>query len=453
MLNEVVIGTIGKWWVLGREQEPFYGQLKQEPGGIFLCTEMVSTERYVRIAEKRNFLVYGQVGGNKITLRGTNVDERISLITNGEIERQSICLIFEECFIGNDWVPEMVVVKSAYVKYDGIGAWFQQNSYQEHVPFSQDAVLLSFQQHNPLSFTLGDFDLKFDFGLSYSHTEWNRIEYTNWINTVFSPKQCPLGEFCERVNQFSQLLSMFSYGKVRYSSIMIETTAGFSGEYLMNPPVQAGEPAGFWLTYPQIADSLEAVLQNWFCMAAKAQPILGVFMQVLDFTKPGLTLAKTVESASGSHFLCAVQALEMYSNYFRAAQAKQYAEKTSDLPEGEDVPVELRHKLCDLFQDIRDILGFSDIELWKIANKIAASYEYYFRYNPDRKYDALTTEQTASLLMFAQEALKASLLKEIGVPEDVLEKAEIHITCHHAIYPWILKVPQISAPSGLAVRA
>lgn len=447
MLNEEVIGKIGKWWVLGFEQEVFYGQLKKEGNLLYLCTEMVSPLLHERIAEKKHFIVHGQAGTDKISLRGTNLDQSVSL-DSGDPILIGMHLIPEECFIGNEWVPEMVAVKSAYVKYDGIGAWFRQNSYQEHVPFSQDAVLLSFQQNTPLSFALDGFDLKFDFGLSYSQTEWDHIQYTNWVNTVFFPKQRPLVEFCERVGQFSQLLSLFSYGNVRYSSMVIETTAGFNGEYLVNP-VQTGETAGFWLTYPNIADCFEEILQKWFRLASQAQPILEILTHALALTKAVGDLSRDVERYSHSHFLSVVQALEVYSNYFRASEAKQYAQKVSDLPEDQCVPVELSHKLCDLFQNVHAVLGFSDVELWKIAKKIAASYEYYFHYNPDRKYDGLTSAQTASLLTFAQEALKVSLLREIGVPEDVLKQAGISQNCHKAIYPYILKAPQIAPePSG-----
>ena len=159
MLNEEVIGKIGKWWVLGFEQEVFYGQLKKEGNLLYLCTEMVSPLLHERISEKKHFIVHGQAGTDKISLRGTNLDQSVSL-DGGDPILVGMHLIPEECFIGNEWVPEMVAVKSAYVKYDGIGAWFRQNSYQEHVPFSQDAVLLSFQQNTPLSFALDGFDLR-----------------------------------------------------------------------------------------------------------------------------------------------------------------------------------------------------------------------------------------------------------------------------------------------------
>ena len=40
MLKDDVIGKIGTWWILGREQQTFYGQLKEKQGKLCLAVKV-----------------------------------------------------------------------------------------------------------------------------------------------------------------------------------------------------------------------------------------------------------------------------------------------------------------------------------------------------------------------------------------------------------------------------
>ncbi len=440
MLKDDVIGKIGTWWILGREQQTFYGQLKEKQGKLCLVSEVVDPDLYQILCQKENFILQGQVEINKVTLRQSNLCPCCLQEISNEIASYGIAVNFSEWFIGNEWIPEMVLVKSAYVKYEEMGTWFLQKSYKDHFPFMQDGTLLSFEQHNPLTFSLDGFDLQFDFGLSYRSSEWDYIQYTNLINTVFFPKQSSLHELCQKIDGFSQLLSLFQGGEVDFSSMILETSAGFNGEYHRNGSATSLEPQEFWLTYPQVAACFDEVLKKWFDLAEQADPILAILMQALFLTKQNTR-----------DFLTVVQALELSSHYFRRKEAEEYAKSTSDLLEDEEVPVERYHKIYDLLRLCQPALGFSEIELWKLANKIATGYEYYLHYDADRRYDALSEGQIKALVSFCQAVLRLLLLREVGVPDAVLqEHTQAHIASNHAlVYRYLLKKPQIASSKAL----
>ena len=119
--------------------------------------------------------------------------------------------------------------------------------------------------------------------------------------------------------------------------------------------------------------------------------------------------------------------------------------------EDEEVPVERYHKIYDLLRLCQPALGFSEIELWKLANKIATGYEYYLHYDADRRYDALSEGQIKALVSFCQAVLRLLLLREVGVPDAVLqEHTQAHIASNHAlVYRYLLKKPQIASSKGL----
>ncbi|MCI9576791.1 MAG: hypothetical protein HFJ84_09095 [Clostridiales bacterium] len=440
MLKDDVIGKIGTWWILGREQQTFYGQLKEKQGKLCLVSEVVNGDLYGILCQKENFILQGQIESNKVTLRQSNLCPCCLQEVSNEIASYGIAVKFSELFIGNQWIPEMILVKSAYVKYEEMGTWFLQKSYKDHFPFMQDGTLLSFEQHNPLTFSLDGFDLQFDFGLSYRSSEWDYIQYTNLINTVFFPKQSSFHVLCQKVDRFSQLLSLFQGKEVDFSSMILETTTGFNGEYHRNEPTTLSELKEFWLTYPQVAACFDEVLKKWFGLAEQANPILAIFMQALSLDKQ-----------NAGDFLTVAQALELFSHYFREKEAEAYAKSTSDLPDDEEVPVERYHKMYDLLRVCQPILGFSEVELWKLANKITTGYDYYLHYDADRRYDALSEGQLEALVTFCQVVLRLLLLREIGVPDLALqEHTRSHIANNQAlVYQYLLKKPQITSSKGL----
>lgn len=439
MLREDVIGKIGRWWVLGQEHRTFYGQLKEENGVLRLTREVAGKQLRQMLDQREHFILQGQVESNRVTLRHCALCDCCL-----EQEEDSCCVAvdFKELFIGTEFLPETVLVKNAYVKYNAISAWFERNSYREHLPFVQDDTLLSFEQHRPLLVHLDGFDLQFDFGLSYRGTEWDCIEYSNLVHTVFLPSHASVAELYHKVEHFSQFLSLLQTGRNSFSNIILETTTGFNGEYHRNEPKAEPEGGAFWLTYPALEENFTDILYRWFRLMHQAEPVLEVLLQVLSCPK---------NTAGG--FLLMAQALEICSNYFRAREAQEYARKQSDetLPEGAPVAVRRDHKVMDLLEACQPVLGFSEIELWKLAKKICAGCDSYLMYSSDHRSSVLDAAQREALFVFGQTVLRLFLLGQLGIsPEILKERAQGLVEhCQSLVYQSLLKRPPIEPPVEL----
>ena len=169
--------------------------------------------------------------------------------------------------------------------------------------------------------------------------------------------------------------------------------------------------APFLLTRRTIEGNFEKLVQNWLDFYQNSIYIPSLFFEIITNRSKGINA-----------FLNLAQAVEVYSYYFRDAEARVVQSQDPKARKKKD-PL-LKHRLIDIFTYLQNVLDITDAEKALIVDVICDKRNFYTHYSKDR--DEPNWRTVSRMTVFLHFVLLALVYKHIGVDDQAIQ------SCKHA---------------------
>lgn len=185
--------------------------------------------------------------------------------------------------------------------------------------------------------------------------------------------------------------------------------------YLNHPGDIAVRDEPFLIMTSAFEDNFEQIWQNWMDMYEGTIPIPTLFYEII-----------CNRSTRINCFLNLAQAIEVYSDQYRKADAEEIAKKYENPQPGEKLYVRLKHKIEDVLLFLNDCLEVPDSNIPSIAQGTAKMRNYYTHYNTGR-YVEPTYQEMFSATHVLRFVLLAIVYKTLGLCTEAIIYARKHV--------------------------
>lgn len=180
----------------------------------------------------------------------------------------------------------------------------------------------------------------------------------------------------------------------------------------------------FLINRDYLDKNFQSIVDNWLTFYQKGIHIPSLFFEIITDRSKGI-----------NRFLNLAQAIEVYSQYFRDAEAKKVFNNDSKSKKIQNSQIKLwlktlcsfsqpgnnptlRHRLIDIFTALQYVIEVSDDEIIQLAKNISDNRNFFIHYSRHRKEPtSLTVSSTCLLLRYVVLAL---VYRQIGVSEDAI---------------------------------
>lgn len=424
---------IGKWWLENKPEEIFYAQIEYKNGNYILKSDVINIDMYRTICKHEkngdlfSFCVYGKIGGVLFSMINCHAPIKQARMTNQNDTVNGwecgIEIVPSEIVFGGFYANDDIEIVSASVDFENIDEFLNIDTYDMDIEKG-----LSFVVPKDITVQLIDFSIIFSAQL-ITNSSRNSEEFINQIETRFLfPNKINIKNSIEKIAKFRMLLSLLKLNYIGINSIEIvyehfeDFTQTFAFEnrafYHMNysvDKIEEDRPMPFFrLNYDNIADVFESAICKWYDFTDEAEPIVELFYQIL-----------IKQSFDINKFLNLAQALEVYSNAYRNAEARLVLDK---FPNGDGTQnVRLFHKIYDLLLIVETCFNFDENEIKTISHWIANTRNYYTHYGTNSKKKALSSYDMRSPVSRLMTYLLTILIYlHIGIPIDVIRNKFYH---------------------------
>ncbi len=419
------INIIGKFWLADSEKDSFTAQLVYRNPNYFVIGNMLSIEQLRKIdAHKNDICFYGVIDGVQFSLLNCSIPKSgYRYLDIKDIEKGCDCsieikpseIVFGECYISeNDEISGASALfdkMDEFIKPEAFDFDYEAGkrlsiSSRDSINVNSRKYKLVFQpQIKMLALSKGNnfkkmIITKFIFNKPEKVSEARRlITYTQFLFSIL------------KLN-YIELLSL-ELIKFHSKGVVDSITTEYDVYYHMNSlPYDLKElwpVPSFCLNFEDIESDFGLILDNWFDLCSKAEPVVELFYQIL--IKKSFDINK---------FLNYVQAFEVYSNCFRKDDVKKVR---SRYPRGDKITA--WHKVFDLISLTKDCFSFENADVIKISDWIVDTRNYYTHYG--RKDDALTSFEERGLINRLMEyILTIAIYVQLGISLDLIKTKFYH---------------------------
>lgn len=387
------------------EETSFCGMLQVENRNVVLNAKF-PIEQYRKLPSGAEFTVLGSVSGTETTLVRCRIR---SAKFNYGASFAALTMTPTEIIVGGcfDPLPE---VKSVTVSTPALNyMFFGESPLEPNCFFSKDdpsVLKCTFPEPIRANDKYGTISLRQVFGAQrtvggWTHNVESLVEYS-----FTSPM--PLMEAFTKTAAARSLFSFFGNGYVPFGQVSFrldDDDCSYGLHLNYTEDVQAvDEP--FLVTTSEFGDQFQTIWDSWLELYESASPIPTLFYEIV-----------CNRSTRINSFLNLSQAIEVYSNVYRDAQAKQMARSDPNNKKG----VKLKHRYQDILSAYNGALGLDEASIGDYAQSLASMRNYYTHYNVKR-YIEPTFDELFSAIHILRFVLLTIVYASVGLPLDQIRE-------------------------------
>lgn len=418
-LNDI-LNRIGDFYFHADEEElALTGTLNRVNSEIILEAR-TARENLKHINQCGTFQIWGTIGGTKVTLLDSLVTVHLSFDSSTDYENVSAEpteIIIGRCYVGDINVTEISATISA------MNYMFSEELFEENICFSKEnPSVLSFAY--PPDIMACDPDGEIHISRSFQH-KWSKdkieYEFLPSVEYTFS-KPIKIRNAISKIASARNLLSFFAdyYLPLENISFADEQTAkveGFAGlcdcQLYLNYTEDIEIPQRpFLIMTSKYSENFSTIWRNWLKFYNDNIYITTLFCEIISN-----------HSTRINRFLNLTQSIELYSNYYREAEAKSVAQ--ADGCNKNNFP--LKYRLEDIWEFLNDCLDIPSEKKKQLAVAISKDRNFFTHYNKQR-YEEPSVQEVLAANRFLKFVLLSIVYKTIGISIDAIKD------CRHFEY-------------------
>lgn len=265
--------------------------------------------------------------------------------------------------------------------------------------------MLLFHKTNDLTLGWNDFWLnkinKFEFLYNKKvsvHTAIKDIWHIKNLLSIFSKKNI--------VVKYIELYGTNNNKAILFMNYVKTPNYKFENEFIEH------EKNSFLITYNDIKDTFNNILENSKKCFEKISPVISMYIDSIEKEMPVL-----------NRFLSFNQMIECFSREYDEVNAKLLMITKEPLKDKKDKDTELKYRINSLIKRINFIYNFRSAKMFKLAEKIAKGRNYYIHHDKSKKRDELTHSELFKYSYFLEDILLANIYLEIGINKKIIKES------------------------------
>lgn len=399
------------------ETEMTFPGVLQEKKGIIVLNSLFSLEDYLKIPLETEFTVLGTISGKEATLMECHIHSASCAIGEDQI---SLTVIPSKIIVGKYFYSTPTVKKITIVTPDLNYMFFGLSPFRSNYFITkEDSSVLNFTFPESISAKdkYGEVTLYQTFETQHSVTGYTH----NIISAIVYSftNQTTLTDALSKVSAARSLFTFFGNGFIPFGEISFEDDAAKSqySLYLNFKEDVSAVDEPFLITVTAFENQFQKVWGTWLDLYETAGPISTLFYEIVCNRSTGI-----------NSFLNLSQAIEVYSNTYRNAEAKAVA-KSDPLSISKEKTPRLKHRYLDILSAYNNVLELAEPTIDGCAQGLSNMRNYYTHYN-SKSYVKPSYDELFSAISILRFVLLAIVYTAVGISPNCILECKKRIIFH-----------------------
>lgn len=404
-----ILNRIGDFHLYAGEKELLLtGTLVEKDGNVVLEARTNKENlKCIREDNVQTFQIWGVIGGVDVTLLDSVIS--VQYIFDDTVEYGNITANPTEIIIGRSYSGDINIIKIS-ASIEALNYMFSERLFNENIHFSKEnPSILEFAYPNAIE--AHDSNGKIRIDRSFQHGwSWSKIQYKFLPNieyTFSSPVK--IRDAISKLASARNLLSFFADYYLPLENIIFadEQTEKVDGSevfcdcnlYMNHTDDAESLHRPFLIMTNKFSENFSAIWNNWLKFYTDSIYIPTLFYEII-----------CNRSTRINRFLNLTQAIELYSSYYRQAEAKNIA--NADNCNKKDIP--LKYRIEDILIYLSDCLILESETRKRLATVISKDRNFFTHYNKQR-YSEPSVQEVLAANRVLRYVLLSIVYKTIGI--------------------------------------